>query len=334
MRKCIDAKSEGGNKRGMKTAGKGGGELHALTKLRAIVKRPMRGFLKEISSSYIGVVEKGSAVSEKLSDAIVKEYGAWIAPGENGTEVYQAFGKEWEAYQRERKLYARGTVLYAEEYESAESLLSRIKEVRKQLGGKKVRREIWIVPRRPLALREYTTDSYEAFKKNSEGKRDESVLLKRKFSSWVNKEVKKMIEIMNLIGEVGGDEARVEMFKALQGTLDQQIKKKELGGLIKKQYETHLHSLLDLYPSTKDEKGYYTMAAELDTDVDSNVDGSNYLDLAEDKASFRAGSLIGELPAPMSFENFKDWGQSGMEADQWERIYDEAQHQISSDCDG
>ncbi|SHJ09621.1 hypothetical protein SAMN02745181_1177 [Rubritalea squalenifaciens DSM 18772] len=282
-------------------------EQHALIKLRELLKLSQRNLVAGFSGPYIGSVERGRAkVSRKLSEAIRKEHGAWIQPGFDVTDVYEAFGPEWEQEQHVVKKMSEGKVLFTGDYKSGEDLRAALQREEEGLAGKKSVHAVHVMPGK-LTLKRYSEDSKAEYL--SHRMRHEEDPKRHRL------EKQKLNVLVEMLLDMSPDyESELKMYRSLSTAIEQVIAKHDLKDKVKAAYEARIQSLLDLFPGFEGAKKVNVIAVtklmhRQKTPMDTPP---------------KSDSFIDALVTPQDFELFKDWSREAMDKETWLRIYDEA----------
>lgn len=282
-------------------------DQHALVKLRKIVGVSQRNLHPSFTSPYIGAVERGkSKLSKRFSEALMEKYGAWIAPGLGATEVYQAFGEEWNAAQDVVREQKTSTILKASDYGDTSEILATCRELEANLVRKKSVRGLRIVASEP-PLKPYTYESYE---RHRQKKVPEPVGV----SPGEREKLHQLLDIVLILGSSG--EQSLSLSNEVSNALSQVIESNGLEKVVKKEYECKASSILDLFPA-KNEKGLGFASRLLEA---AKLQGAPSFPGRE-----RGESFIDSLPTFVSYENFRDWSRSSMDMGQWEMLLDEAE---------
>lgn len=312
---------------------KGMEKKHSIVQLREILGKSQRNFLEDVSGTYIGAVERGrSKVSVALSEKILETYGAWIAPGQDTGEIFEAFGPEWQQAQKEVEGWKKGEILFAGDYSAPDLLANAIDKEEKRLKSKKTVKSIWLMSGRSPHLKIYGEGSYERFLAQEGGTNENLHAGHVREKGW-----QQLMELMKIAWECIGDdqEAELRLFLSLRNALHKTMQENEgLERKVKARYMWKLESIMEFCPGPYN--GIFKDAAELNESCGfpSQILYGNSAEVNEMLAKLGCDpdmmSFFDSLPVPVSYENFKDWRASGMGVDEWREYYAAVKEEIIS----
>lgn len=292
------------------------GDEHALVKLRSILGISQRKLLEGFSGPYIGSVERGKAkVSTKLSGAIRAKYGAYIQPGYGATDVYEAFGSEWEQSQHCIERLQRGPVVLAGRCGDSVQVEARLTELSHELAGNKSVHDLYVMEG-GLKLNAYGEDSYRRFKKH---RAEQS--LPHASTNLPKQEQQKLAMVQEiLIGLDQSAEQKLTLYSRLKEALDLVIKDLGIEGMVREAYETRLLSIGGVFPEYTRDPVFRSHLLGV-----AGLDAFHHPGVSKDRES-----IIDSMKTPVSFEYARDWSAEGMDAGTWQYLY----HQTCDSLEG
>lgn len=275
------------------------------------MKMSQRGFLAKdhakegVSGPYIAAVESGkSKVSPDLSTLLINRYGAWLEPGRDTADVYEAFGDTWEQNLHIIRASMKGPIFFADEYSSDSELRAAIEVKQQELARLKSVQNIRVFPGNAPRFNEYTEDSFQKFKlkpRTDPFSLDDIDHLPQRSS-----EHEKFHEVIKLIAEISPSDLGkiVAAVDSVIDGADSELKKKLIH-----LYEERRTGVSKVFPWYREgfKEQYLENAAEVQQKGRSR----------KSRGFINQDSFIDGLTTPESFKNYGEFGKYGIEAEKW-----------------